>query len=122
MTIFKLLCAITLAASVSAAQTKLSGAATCPATPSESHAIEVGDHSGHAYTIVKGGCTWTKPMEIAGTQTKEDTGTGFDEISGTKSGGNGYVIGTWTKGDKSYVRTQGSATLKDGTIESAEGT
>ena len=68
--------------------------------------------------IAKGKCTWTKPMEIAGTQTKEDICTGFDEISGAKSRGNGYEIGTWTNGDKSYVRTQGSATLKDGTIES----
>ena len=57
MTIFKLLLAMTLAASVAAAQTKLSGTAQCPAKPSESHTIEVGDHPGHAYTIVRGGCT-----------------------------------------------------------------
>ena len=32
------------------------------------------------------------------------------------------MINTWANGDRSYVHTQGSAILKDGTIESAEGT
>ena len=72
--------------------------------------------------IAKGKCTWTKPLEIAGTQAKEDIGAGFDDITGNKSHGHGYVVNTWANGDKSYVRTQGSATLKDGTIDSAEGT
>jgi hypothetical protein len=103
------------------AQTKISGTVQC-GKPDEQHALEIGDRPNHSLMIAKGKCTWTRPMEIAGTQTKEDIGTGFDEISGTKSRGNGYVIGTWTNGDKSYVRTQSSATLKDGTIESAEGT
>jgi hypothetical protein len=57
-----------------------------------------------------------------GTKSKEDTGAGFDDITGSKSHGQGYVVNTWANGDKSYVRTQGSATLKDGTIERAEGT
>jgi len=38
-------------------------------------------------------------MEVAGTQAKEDVGTGFDEISGNKSRGHGYVINTWASGD-----------------------
>jgi hypothetical protein len=42
-------------------------------------------------------------------------------LAGNKSHGQGYVVNTWPNGDKSYVRTQGSATLKDGTIESADG-
>jgi len=49
--------------------------------------------------IAKGKCTWTKAMEVAGTQAKEDVGTGFDEISGNKSRGHGYVINTWASGD-----------------------
>ena len=72
--------------------------------------------------LSKGKCTWSKPMEIAGTQTKEDVGTGFDELHGNKSQGHSYVVGAMANGDKMYVRTQGSATLKDGAIETAEGT
>ena len=72
--------------------------------------------------ISKGKCTWTKPMEIAGTQTKEDVGTSFDEVRGKKSRGHGYVVGILANGDEMYVRTQGSATMKDRVMEGAEGT
>jgi hypothetical protein len=61
-------------------------------------------------------------MEIAGTQTTEDIGTGFDEINSNKSHGHGYVVGTLANGDKMHARTQGSATMKGDVIESAEGT
>jgi hypothetical protein len=98
------------------AQTKISGTVQC-SKPDEQHALEVGDRPNHSLMIAKGKC-----LEIAGTQAKEDVGTGFDEIAGNRSHGHGYVINTWANGDKSYVHTQGSATLKDGAIESAEGT
>ena len=61
-------------------------------------------------------------MEIAGTQTKDDDGTNFDEVSGDKSTGHGYVVGTMANGDKMYVRTQGSATMKDGNLQAGQGT
>lgn len=61
-------------------------------------------------------------MEIAGTQTKEDVGTSFDEVRGKKSRGHGYVVGILANGDEMYVRTQGSATMKDRVMEGAEGT
>jgi hypothetical protein len=102
-------------------QTKISGTVQC-AKPDEQHVLEVGDQPNHSLMISKGKCTWTKPMEIAGTRTKEDVGTGFDEVSGNKSHGHSYVVGTLANGDKMHVRTQGSATMKDMVIESAEGT
>ena len=102
-------------------QTKVAGTVQC-GKPDEQHTLDVGDRPNHSLMIAKSKCTWTLPMEIAGTKTKEDTGTGFDEVSGNKSRGHGYVVGTLTNGDKMYVRTQGSATLKDGAPESAEGT
>ena len=122
MTIFKLLCAVTLAASVGAAQTKLSGTAQCPATPSESHAIEVGDHPGHAYTIVKGGCTWTKPFEIAGLKSKDDAAAEFSEIDGNRARDHSSRVDAMDNGDKCYLRTQGTHTMKDQKYESGEGT
>jgi hypothetical protein len=103
------------------AQTKISGTVQC-SKPDEQHALEVGDRPHHSLVVAKSKCTWTKPMEIAGTKSKEDHGAGFDDITGNQSHGYGYVVNTWANGDKSYARTHGSATLKGGTIESAEGT
>ena len=108
-------------ATLLSAQTKINGTVQC-GKPDEQHMLEVGDRPGHSLMISKGKCTWTKPMEVAGTQTKEDVGTNFDETHGNKSQGHGYVVGTLANGDKMYVRTQTSATMKDGAVESGEGT
>ncbi len=108
-------------ATLVSAQTKISGTVQC-GKPDEQHALEVGDNPGHSLMISKGKCTWTKPMEIAGTQTKEDAGTNFDDVHGSKSEGHGYVVGTMANGDTMHVRTHGSGTLKDGAVESASGT
>lgn len=108
-------------ATLVAAQTKISGTVHC-AKSDEQHVLQVGDQPGHTYMISQGKCTWTKPMEIAGTQTKEDLGTNFDEVRGNKSQGHGYVVGTMANGDTMYVHIQGSATLKDAAVTSARGT
>ena len=71
-------------ATVALAQTKISGTVQCGKSD-EQHVLEVGDNPGHSLMISKGKCTWTKPKEIAGTQTKEDAGTNFDEIRGSNS-------------------------------------
>jgi hypothetical protein len=110
-----------LACTTVVAQTNISGTVQCT-KPDEQHALEVGDRPHHSLMIAKSKCTWTKPMEISGNQTKEDIGAAFSDITGNKSREHGYVVNTWANGDKSYVRTQGSATLKGETIESAEGT
>ncbi len=108
-------------ATVAAAQNKVSGTVQC-AKPDEEHTLDVGDRPHHSFRIGKGKCTWTKPLEIAAIHSKEDVGTDFAEISGNTFREHGYVVNTWDNGDKSYVRTQGSATLKDGTPQSAQGT
>ena|SRR5215471_14206506 len=119
-TISASLMVVALAAAASA-QTKISGTVQC-GKPDEQHVLEVGDQPHHSLMISKGKCTWTKPMEIAGTQTKEDVGTGFDEVVGKRSRGHSYVVGTLANGNEMYVRTRGSATMKDAMIESADGT
>jgi hypothetical protein len=85
-------------------------------------AIEIGDHRGHAYVISKGPCTWTKPLKIAGLQTKDHTGVGFSEINGNKAREHSSAVGGMDNADKYYVRTQGTAAMKDGKFESSEGT
>jgi hypothetical protein len=102
------------------AQTKISGTLQC-GKPDEQHVLEVGDRPNHSLMIIKGKCTWAKPIEIAGTQTKESTGASFVETSGAKFRGHGYGVLTWANGDKSYDYTQASGILKDGVPEE-EGT
>jgi hypothetical protein len=108
-------------AAVASAQTKVSGTLQC-AKPDQQQAIAVGDRPNHSFVISQTKCTWTKPFEIAGIQTKEDVYTGFNEISGNRARGQLYGVVAMTNGDKYYVRGQGSATLKNGVLESAEGT
>ena len=103
------------------AQTKISGTVQC-AKPDEAHSLDVGDRPNHSLMISKGKCTWTKPMKIAGTQTKEDDGTNFDEVNGDRSTGHGYVVGTMDNGDKMHVSIQSSGTLKDGKMQGSHGT
>ncbi len=107
-------------ATVAVAQTKISGTTQC-GKPDASHTIEIGDRPNHAFSINKSNCTWTKPLELAGTQNKENVVVGFDEINGNKFRGHGYVVDTMENGDKAYVRFEGSATSKDGVVQSAEG-
>ena len=74
-------------ATLLSAQTKINGTVQC-GKPDEQHMLEVGDRPGHSLMISKGKCAWTKPMEIAGTQTKEDVGTNFDETHGNNDKNN----------------------------------
>ena len=100
------------------AQTKISGTLQCSASgPGEQHVIEVGDRPNHSLIIGKGTCTWPKPMEIAGTQTKEETGASSTEVTGTKWRDHGYAVITFANGDKAYASEQSSGTVKGGLIE-----
>lgn len=95
-----------------AAQTKISGTIQCkpgPVTP-----VAIGDQPGHAYAVVQSECTWTKPIEIAGVQSKSGTDTVVTEMSGNKSSDRGYHLDTMANGDKFTVRFQGTGTSKDG--------
>jgi len=122
MTIVKLLFAITLAASVAAGQTKISGSLQCSPKPIETHSIEVGDRPGHAYEIDKVTCTWTKPAEIAGLKSKDYTSVSSGEFDGNKLRYHASGFGSMDNGDKCYVRLQGTVTMKDQKMESDEGT
>lgn len=118
----KLLCTIALAASIAAAQTKVSGTAQCPGKPGESHSIEVGDHPGHSYNVAKAECTWTTPLEIAGLKTTSDSAADFMEIDGSRAREHSFRVETTDGGDKYYVRTQGTDTMKEGKLAGGEGT
>jgi len=103
------------------AQTKVSGTVVC-AKPEKELSIPVEGQAGHAYAISQGKCTWTKPMEIAGSKTKEDVFTNFDEIKGDVAQGHGSGLGTLVSGDQFNVRIEGKTLLKAGAPLSSTGT
>jgi hypothetical protein len=106
-------------AALASAPTKISGTLQC-GKPDQQHAIDVGDRPNHSFVISQTKCTWTKPLEIAGVQGKEDVYTEFSEVSGNRARVQGYGIGTMTNGDKFYGRLQCSFVLKEGATESGE--
>src|SRR5262249_2352946 len=103
------------------AQTKISGTVKC-GKPDQEQKIDIGDKPGHAYAISQGKCTWTKPMTIAGIQTKQDVGTNSEDITVTGARGRGLLLGTIFHGDKFTVRPEGTDTLKDGKPQGSAGT
>ncbi|HEY6971971.1 MAG TPA: hypothetical protein VJA94_22360 [Candidatus Angelobacter sp.] len=103
------------------AQNKISGTVKC-GKPDQFQKVDVGDKPGHALAISQGKCTWTKPVNIGGAQTKDDVGTDSLDITPSGAEAHGYVVGTLTSGDKIYVHTQGKDTNKDGKLESTTGT
>ncbi len=113
---FVVLSVVTLAT----AQTKISGTGQC-GKPDQQQSIEVGDRPNHSFVIFKGKCTWTKPLEIAATESKEHLATVFQEVNGNHASSRGFGVDTMANGDKFYVRYQGSITTKDGAVQSDEG-
>ena len=115
------LSAIALAAAATA-QTKTSGTLQCSKSDPV-NMVEVGDNPGHAFVIAKTACTWSKPMEIEGTQTKDGVSVAAEEMSGGKSSGSGSHWSTMASGDKIFVRFQGKSTYdKDGKMLTSKGT
>ena len=119
--LFLVLTIVLTAALVATAQTKTTGTASC-AKPAPAYSIDVGDHAGHALSINKTACTWSKPMEIAGLQTKDGYDVVYGDTNGDKVRGTGYHVSNMSNGDKIYVRFQGNDTMKDGRPSTSEGT
>jgi hypothetical protein len=107
--------------SAATAQTKASGTLQC-AKPDPMHVVEVGDKPGHSLVVSKLACTWSKPMDIGGSPSKEGASTETGEMNGNKSTGNGVHWGTTVSGDKYFVKYWGSATYKDGALVTLGGT
>ncbi len=119
---FQSVAAVLLFVTTAVAQTKFSGTVQC-AKPDQQLALEVGDRPKHSFVITQATkCTWTKPFEMAGSQSKVDAVTAFGEVSGNKTRDHGYVVTTLASGDKLYFRYQGSSTQKDGKFVSSAGT
>jgi hypothetical protein len=117
LTLFIVLALVSLAS----AQTKISGTAQC-GKPDQENSIQIGDRANHSFSISQGKCTWSKPVEIGGIQSKEGIGTLLAEIGGNTSRYRFYYVDTMANGDKAIYRGQGTMTLKDGVAQSGEET
>ena len=102
------------------AENKISGTDQC-AKPDPQYVIQVGDRPNHAFSISQSKCTWSKPMEIAGVQSKEGLSTAFTEANeGKHRTPAGYYTETMANGDKAYFRYRGIG--DDGTWTLVRGT
>ena len=108
-------------AAAAGAQTKTSGTIQC-GKGDPAHTIEVGDKPGHMMGVTKSACTWSPGMELAGSKTKDGFSVSFDDMDGSKYSGHGVHVSTMDNGDKIYVKFQGSGTLKDGALQTDNGT
>ena len=99
--------------------TKISGTLQCGKT--KSTVMEVGDDAGHALAVGKTPCAWTKPMTIAGAQTKEGTSSAVSDVRSDVSADHGYHVGTMSTGDKYYVRFDGQTKSSKGVLQSQVG-
>jgi len=110
---------VLLLATVAEAQTKISGTGHCN-KPYTQSTVQVGDRANHFFVVSQGKCTWVKPWEIEGIQSKEGSITDFAEIIGNASSYRGYYLDTMANGDNVHYSYGGTTTLKDGVPLSAE--
>jgi len=109
-----------LLAAVGQAQTKISGTAVC-GKPDVHHMIDVGDRPGHSVMISQIKCKWSKPAEVGGVQDTEGVSTPVQDIRGNSANTIGYYVDSMANGDKLFVHYHGKTALKDGQLESDEG-
>ena len=118
---FALLAVVAFAlAAAASAETKISGEVQCKAEPPTPVAIP--DQPNHSYAIVQANCTWTKPFEMGGSQTKDGKETISTEMWGGRAADHGYFAGTMAGGDTFIVKFAGTSRSKDGKPTGSEGT
>src|SRR3954447_9897369 len=101
---------VCFAAGVAGAQTGISGTGKCGKAEKQ-ESIEVGDRANHSLMIMKASCTWTTPLEMAGSKSKSYTVVTMSDSSAGKSQDHGYVVVTMDNGDKAFVQiTKGAGT------------
>jgi hypothetical protein len=103
------------------AQTKISGTNHC-AKPDPQTTVQIGDRPNHALSLGQAKCSWMKPWEIGGIAGKQGAGTFSGEINGDTFKFHAYYVDEMANGDKAYYRYAGTATMKDGALQTEEGT
>jgi hypothetical protein len=92
---------------------KVSGALHCQrAVPA--HSIEVPDRPGHALTISKRQCTWSRPLVIAGAKTQTGVAVAFAEKMEGYLHVHGFETDSLDNGEKLTMRTMGQVSGEKG--------
>ena len=110
---------LVLCVGVAQAQIKASGTITC-GKPDLQHKIDVG--SNHSFLLDQSKCSADKdkPFTIAGVKSGPGASTNATDVQGNKSIFHGYYVDTMENGDRGEYSFHGSATTKDGVIQTAE--
>jgi len=90
-----------------AAQTKISGTLSC-AKPDPEYLVDIGDREGHVFVLAKSACSWTRPMQIAGVNTKDSHDVNVVDGDDANSDSNGYEVSNMANGDKIFIRFAGT--------------
>jgi hypothetical protein len=108
-----------LCASAARAQTKGSGSLKC-AKPDVEHKVDVGPN--HTWVLSQAKCSpaGDKPYAIGEVKSGEGVSTNSIEINGNKARFTGYYVDTMANGDKGEYTFHGTATMKDGAIQTAD--
>lgn len=110
------------AATVAAAQEKISGTVQC-SNADPQHIVPVEGMPGHSLSVEQTKCTWTKPIEIAGLQSKDGVSTAMGDISPTMLRMRGYHVTTMNNGDTWSASYSETGNLKkDGPPKPAKAT
>ena len=107
-------------AALAVAQTKVAGTVVCSG-PEQTHVMRLSDHANHFFVMSQGKCNWTKPIDIASTQTQSDEATVTKEVRGNHAHVRGYVTETTVGGDKFSYRILGTQALDHGKTVSEHG-
>jgi len=109
-----LLCAV-----VAHAQVKASGTLKC-GKPDVEHKIDAA--ANHTFVLDQAKCPADKdkPFTINGVKSKSGVSTNSTEVQGNKSSYHGYYVDTMENGDKGEYSFHGTATMKDGAIQTTE--
>ena len=113
------LCTLVVCTTLSAAQEKISSQWKCDGKPADQHAIAVGDHEGHSYSIAQGKCTAEKGS-LGDVKEQEGTFTEFGDVNGESIQNHGVFVETVAGGDKIFYHYHGSQAAKDGKFETGD--
>jgi hypothetical protein len=114
-------CSVVLWVTASAAKDKIASQWKCDAKAAMEHSIDVGDQAGHAYYIGQGKCTSDKGA-MGDVKEQEGTWTQFNDVNSGGYANHGIFIVTLASGDKVNYNYHGTATMKDGKMDSGSNT
>lgn len=100
--------------------TRISGVLECEKP--ERTSMEVGDMPGHAISIGKSPCRWTKPLTLGRLKTYGGETKAMRDQRGDRGQERGYHVGrTGAKGDMYYFRFDGVIRCREGVPEALQG-